>query len=286
MLAIRTGMKFHRMVVAILKYNRLARLVGSGWYHLDRYGESETPRGKAGRITKAFEAGERFASQTQGMACVGEPVRMGSCANAMENEGEGADARLQAAGAMLLACADILRRNRPKAVRYVLPLFLAVACALVMATYAVSTLSLMCSNKGLQVSYFKGRQFDKKAMAWTERSVAKDYGTARPCLLCPAGEFSARWEGFLVAPKDDDYSFYAQSIGGLRLMIDDEVVIDDWDEHGWIPGKPGHKRLAVGAHRIRIEYYHARNNAALRIRWCGGGIPSNTVLGGEYLKKR
>ena len=123
-------------------------------------------------------------------------------------------------------------------------------------------------------------------MVWTERRVVKDYGGARPCLLCPADNFSVWWEGFLLAPKDDDYSFYAQSIGGLRLVIDDEVVIEHWDEHGWIPGKPGNKRLARGEHKIRIEYYHTHGNAALRIRWCGGGIPANTILGGEYLKKR
>jgi len=105
-------------------------------------------------------------------------------------------------------------------------------------------------------------------------------------LFCPADDFSALWEGVLLAPKDDDYSFFAQSIGGLRLVIDDAVVIDDWDEHGWIPGKHGHKKLTAGAHRIRIEYYHARGNAAMRLRWSGGGVPPNTVLGGEYLKKR
>ena len=276
---LRTDMKAVQPSVFVQKYVRLARLIGRGWFHHDMYWEAETEDRKGCHLEQARMAVAMF-NQACGFTGVGQ-----SLVEQMQAQHE-PDARVRETEAQLYKCAGILKKNRPFIVRHLLSLVLAGAVLLSVAIGCSSILLLLCSNRGLTVSYFDGIHFDKKVFEWTERRVFKDYGSGRPCLFCPRRNFSARWDGVVVAPRTDEYSFYAQSQGGLRLIIDDDVVIDHWEEHDWNPGKDGNTKLTKGEHRVRIEYYNTRGNGALRVRWCGGGIPPNTVMGEEFLRKR
>ena len=86
-------------------------------------------------------------------------------------------------------------------------------------------------------------------------------------------------------PEDADYGFFVQSDDGVRVYIDDKLLVDYWSNHGWIPGKHAQAKLAKGPHAVRIEHYNNSGPAALRVKWTGGGIPDNTVLGTPYVTK-
>ena len=80
-----------------------------------------------------------------------------------------------------------------------------------------------------------------------------------------ADNWSARWSGqfrFSYAT----YVFRAMADDGVRVYIDDQLVIDGW--------RDGYKDLtnrfyAVGAgiHTIRVEYYERTGSASLRVWW-------------------
>lgn len=142
------------------------------------------------------------------------------------------------------------------------------------------------SSGGLRVTYYSGQNFERLEARRVERRIMRDYGLGRPTWGMSKGPFSARWEGILLVPQDAEYSFYLQSCNGSRLWIDDKLIIDRWGDHGWIPGRHGAVQLPQGRHRIRIEHYNRTGNAALRLKWSGGGIPDNTVLGTPYLLKQ
>jgi hypothetical protein len=138
---------------------------------------------------------------------------------------------------------------------------------------------------GLRVTYYRGLDFEKRVCTRSERSVEKDYGSGRPARKVPKDNFSARWDGLLVVPMTARYSFYVQSDDGARLIIDDTLVIDYWENGRWTPGKYGETDLAKGTHKIRIEHCDRGDEAAIRLSWRGGEIRRETVLAVPYLRK-
>lgn len=139
---------------------------------------------------------------------------------------------------------------------------------------------------GLRVSYYEGEIFEHFVCDRTERQVVKDYAGSPPAWRVPRNHFSAQWAGILRVPQDARYDFYLQSDDGARLFIDEEIIIDRWDQHQWAPGSSGDKQLARGKHSIRLEHNNGTGPAAIRLRWCGGPIPANTVLTAPYITKQ
>ena len=143
------------------------------------------------------------------------------------------------------------------------------------------------SPYGLVTTYYEGINFDRTICRRPEKALLKDYQKRRPALFVPRSRFSARWKGFLLAPETAEYSFYAQSDDGLRLFIDGHMLIDNWKDNDWFTsGKHGKMHLEKGLHPIIVEHYDRQGAAALRVRWTGGPIPDNTVIGGKYLLKK
>ena len=139
---------------------------------------------------------------------------------------------------------------------------------------------------GLTVHYYKDKDLSVYVCKRTERQVTKMYESGRPAWGVPHSNFSASWEGFLLVPQDAEYKFYMQSDDGSRLYIDNDKVIDRWDDHGWVPGSHGGKVLSSGKHSIRVEHYNAGGEAGIRLRWFGGPIPADTIVATPYITKR
>jgi len=143
------------------------------------------------------------------------------------------------------------------------------------------------SPDGLTVSYYRGKDFRKLVCRRGERHVFMDYGEQRPAMGVSRNNFSARWEGWLLAPSNAVYTFFSQSEDGIRLHIDNETIIDNWRENDWrTSAAHGQAALTAGPHRLTIEHFNATGPAALRVRWTGGGIPENSLLSTPWLRKR
>jgi len=142
------------------------------------------------------------------------------------------------------------------------------------------------SPAGLRITYFNGIAFEHRVCRRTVRELCHDYGKRAPARGVHTGNYSARGEGLLRAPAAADYSFYSQSDDGLQLIIDGNIVIDAWRDQQWASsGTAGHMVLTAGAHSLQVKYYNRAGEGAWRIKWAGGPIPANTVLGAPYLRK-
>jgi len=151
---------------------------------------------------------------------------------------------------------------------------------------AVQWIRMMSSSEGLTVTYFRDMNMEKAVTRRVEKQTSVDYGEGRPAFLVPRNRYSARWEGTLVAPVTTNYAFYSQSEGGVRVYIDNKLLIDNWREQDWkTSGTHGNKVLEAGDHKIVIEYFKNRGRGAFRLRWAGGGIPDNSVMSVPYLKR-
>lgn len=113
-----------------------------------------------------------------------------------------------------------------------------------------------------------------------------------------AGPWSARWSGFLEAPKTGEYAFHTISNDGVRLWINDQQLIDDWTDHS---EKEGTGRIALEAGKrypLKLEYFYNGGQGVTKLWWTPPGsskapIPANAFrlpdkdawgLRGEYFR--
>jgi nitrous oxidase accessory protein NosD len=78
----------------------------------------------------------------------------------------------------------------------------------------------------------------------------------------PADRIALKAEGTVNLPGGA-YELVTISDDGLRVWIDDRLVIDRWDIHGSTVDRVP---LAAGRHRIRLEYFESSGWAELKVR--------------------
>lgn len=94
--------------------------------------------------------------------------------------------------------------------------------------------------------------------------------------------FGVRWDGIFIVPQNGRYAFQTNSDEGVRLFIDGQRVINDWQNH-LARGNDWSGQITFGPHRIRLEYYEDRNNANCRLLWQPPGAEM-TVMPGQSEK--
>ncbi len=80
-------------------------------------------------------------------------------------------------------------------------------------------------------------------------------------------QFSARWTGLVMPEFSEEYTFYTRSNDGVRLWIDDKLVIDNWTDHSETEDKGAIKLEAGKKHRIKLEYFYAGGSGVTRLSW-------------------
>jgi len=99
--------------------------------------------------------------------------------------------------------------------------------------------------------------YDKKEKSKTEtlnKVIGEDY-------------FSARWTGTVTPPKTGYYDFVTQCDDGLRLYVNDKLIIDQWYSHDKEYRYGTIKLEAAKPYKIKVEYYEEIGGAAMRLGW-------------------
>jgi hypothetical protein len=125
-------------------------------------------------------------------------------------------------------------------------------------------------GQGLIAELYKGRTFGRKLVTRVDRQVHFLWGGGRPDPLVEDHEFSVRWTGWLKAPRPGWYRLLLLSDDGVRLWLDDELIIDGWRNH---PIEPFGKEVELGSqpHALRIEYFEDHADANIVFLWeCAG----------------
>jgi alpha-D-xyloside xylohydrolase len=117
---------------------------------------------------------------------------------------------------------------------------------------------------GLTGRYYKDEKFGELAAIQTDPQINFDWSMTPPTGV-PHDHYSIRWTGFVDAKQEGDYTFFLSGDDGVRLWVDDKLIIDDWNS---IENHASRVNFAANSrHRIRLDYFQSRGNARVNLEW-------------------
>jgi alpha-D-xyloside xylohydrolase len=141
---------------------------------------------------------------------------------------------------------------------------------------------------GLTGSYYAGSHFDRRIAQRVDPridiAVPNDaqHPNQRIHPALPDGDISVRWEGQVEAKESGDYLFDTFSNSGIKVWIDDNLVIDHWRQ-GWLPWKDvARVHFDAGSrHRLRIDWTKDQGMETMRLQWKTPAASNATSLWSE-----
>jgi glucose/arabinose dehydrogenase len=107
-----------------------------------------------------------------------------------------------------------------------------------------------------------------------------NWGSGGPDTGVGTDNFSARWTGNFDFPAGEQ-TFTATSDDGVRLWVDDALLIDGWRDQGPTT-YTATKALASGVHSVRVEYYERGAGALISVSWAPSSGGPTTCASGQY----
>lgn len=121
------------------------------------------------------------------------------------------------------------------------------------------------------------------ALIRNDVAVDFNWGGGAPDTSLPSDDFSVRWTRTLNFTSGL-YRFHVLSDDGVRLWVDDVLIIDRWQDG--IHDLSADYVLLDGQHRLRVEYYEHTGAANIRLTWERRAPTSFTHWKGQYWANR
>jgi fibronectin type 3 domain-containing protein len=133
------------------------------------------------------------------------------------------------------------------------------------------------AGDGLLGQYFDNMDFTGTSVTRVDPTVNFDWGSGSPDPRIDVNTFSVRWTGQVQAQFGETYTFYTQSDDGVRLYVNNQLVIDNFTDHSSTENS-GTITLAAGRnYPIRVEYYENSGGALAQLRWSSPSTPKQVV---------
>jgi|GEM_PF-6969216 len=137
---------------------------------------------------------------------------------------------------------------------------------LVIVVPLIVYLRYLSGRHGLKGEYYKSQDLLDLYLTRIDKTIYFDWGKKSPLPGFNKNRFSIRWTGFIYAPESGNYYFLTRSDDGVRLWIDDELLIDDWRGHSELELRRIHN-LNKGYHTIKLEYFDDSADASIKLLW-------------------
>ncbi|HEX9804691.1 MAG TPA: PA14 domain-containing protein [Candidatus Dojkabacteria bacterium] len=136
---------------------------------------------------------------------------------------------------------------------------------------------------GIQADYFNNTELSgAPIVSREEKNINYDYGMGSPDPAITNDNFSARWTGNLMIQDAGDYKFITFADDGVRLYIDDNLVIDNWQNQTFTRQETT-LSLSQGAHTIKVEYFEFAESGGVKLFWERPGSGVEEPVPASYL---
>ena len=136
------------------------------------------------------------------------------------------------------------------------------------------------AGTGLRGEYFNNKTLSAPSvLTRTDATIDFDWGTGTPASgTVNVDNFSVRWTGQVEAPVSGNYVFTTIADDGVRVWVNNALVIDNWNDHA--PTTDNSKVMALVAgqkYSIRVEYYESAVGAVARLGWSYPGVGTSII---------
>jgi beta-glucosidase len=130
------------------------------------------------------------------------------------------------------------------------------------------------TESGLQAEYFDNTDLHgSPVLSRVDQRVNFDWALEVPIPCWPV-QFTVRWTGLIRPTASSLHVFRARADSGVRVFLDDELLIDDWKEHAARPDVATRALDAGKTYRIRIEYKNTGGGGAIaQFGWASLKVP-------------
>ena len=152
-------------------------------------------------------------------------------------------------------------------------------------TFTWTTTAPPSSSNGLRAEFFAGPTpgISPALLTRTDPNIDFDWGSGSPGPGVPVDDFCARWSGFLTAPATETFTFYVPSDNGVRVWINQELVLDKWSPQtiaGWHNFTlPVTGNLAVP---FTVEYAELNGGANITVYWFSSTQPWEAIAPSRF----
>ena len=121
---------------------------------------------------------------------------------------------------------------------------------------------------GLRAEYYENREFQGPPYATRADAMVDFQWWEHPPLEgMQADTFSVRWSGVLVPPVSGTYALGVRIFGGVRLYLEDSLLVEIADRHA-VQARVQPVDLQAGRrYAVRMEYWDRRPDASAQLVW-------------------
>ena len=135
---------------------------------------------------------------------------------------------------------------------------------------------------GLTASIYDDRYLSDLKVTRVDSQINFDWSQGSPDSSVDVDTFSIMWNGGIMVPEEGEYTFYTGSDDGVKLYVNDLLIIDRWFDQG-LTEYSGSVYLRAGiVYPIRLEYYDNGGSAAIYLKWSGPSIEKQ-IIPTQYL---
>jgi YVTN family beta-propeller protein len=136
-----------------------------------------------------------------------------------------------------------------------------------------TTLDVIASGTGtgLLAQYFNNTTVSGNVAWQTTQAVNFAWGAGAPAAGLPADNFSVRWSGSIEAVSSGATQIQTVSDDGVRVWINNQLVIDNWTAHAPTTNTAAVNMVAGQRYAVVVEYFEQGGGATMQLNWQPAG---------------
>jgi len=123
------------------------------------------------------------------------------------------------------------------------------------------------AGTGLKAEYYDNSDLTNLAAVRTDPVVDFNWGPYWPHPSVDTDTFSIRWTGQVEPLYSETYTFYTLTNDGVRLWVDDTLIIDKWQNQSATEWSGTIALTAGTKYNIKMEYFDNTGDATAQLSW-------------------
>ncbi|HEY9421916.1 MAG TPA: PA14 domain-containing protein, partial [Thermoanaerobaculia bacterium] len=139
------------------------------------------------------------------------------------------------------------------------------------------------SGNGLSATYWDNQDFTGPTVSRVDPTVNFDWDTGSPAQGIDVNTFSVRWTGKVVPKASGTHTFYTVSDDGVRLWVNNVLIINNWTDHAPTENTGTISLTAGQQYDIKMEFYENAHGAMAKLLWSASGVAKEVVPQSQLL---